>query len=350
MVVSILIFLVMFSLIVVSHEFGHYIVGKKNGIHSVEFMIGVGPKLFKWTKDDTEFSVRLLPFGGACIFEGIDELEEENAVESEHSFYKASVWSRIATTLAGPVFNIVLAYLCGIVLSYSTGEVIPVIQTVIEDSGAQEAGLREGDLITKINGHHVHLSSEVSFDSFYSTGKPMNITVKRDGQKMNFLVVPKYSEEDRRYYIGITNGQYVECKDISCLKYGFYNVEYILRATLESVRMIFTGQVKKDDFSGPVGIVKIVDDTYDEAKEYGALEVVLSMVNITMLLAANLAVMNLLPIPGLDGGRLLFLLIEVVRRKPVPREKEGYVTLAGMALILVFVVFVLFNDISKFFH
>lgn len=350
MVVSILIFLVMFSLIVISHEFGHYIVAKKNGIHAVEFFIGLGPKLFKWTRDDTEFSIRLLPFGGACVFEGADSLESEQGIESEHSFLKAPVWSRIATTLAGPVFNIVLAYICGVILSYSTGEVIPVIQEVMAESGAEEAGLMPGDLITAINGHSIHLSSEVSFASYYSAGEPMNITVKRDGQKQKLTVYPKYSEQDQRYYIGITNGEYITCKDIKCLKYGFYNVEYILKATVESLKMLFTGQVGKDDLAGPVGMVKLVDDTYDSTKAYGALTVIWSMINITMLLSANLAVMNLLPVPGLDGGRLMFLIVELVRRKPIPPEKEGYVNLAGMALLLILVIFVLFNDISKFFR
>lgn len=350
MVVSIIIFLVMFLVIVVSHEFGHYIVGKANGIHAVEFFVGVGPKLIHWTKDGTEFSIRLLPFGGACVFEGADALSEEKGEPSEGSFLKASVFARFATTLAGPLFNIVLAYLCGVILSSVCGEVIPKIQTVVEQSGAEEAGLLPGDVITNINGHSIHLSSEVSFASYYSAGEPLDITVLRDGQKYKFVVTPKYDEEAGRYYIGITNGEYIECGPIDSLKYGFYNVEYILRATLDSLRMMFTGQVGKDDLAGPVGIVKVVDETYDEAKTYGFMSVLLSMMNITLLLSANLSVMNLLPIPGLDGGRLLFCIIEMIRRKPIPPEKEGYVNLAGMALLLALVVFVLFNDISKFFR
>ena len=387
MAISIIIFLVIFCILVVSHEFGHYIIGKKNGIHANEFFIGVGPKLFHFTKDGTEFSVRLLPFGGACVFKGlepedIEEDEEEVDIKSkaelgevqevvdiiddseagediepsyddeddEGSFLKAPVWGRIATTLAGPLFNVILAYLCGAILASATGVVIPEIRSVMPGSGAEEAGLMEGDIIVKINSHSVHLSDEVSFASFYSAGESMKITVKRNGEKKTFTVTPKYSEEDQRYYIGITNGRYLECNLGQSLLYGAYNVQYILRATLDSLRMLFTGQVGKDDLAGPVGMVKMVDDTYEQSKHYGALSVLLSMVYLMMLLSANLAVMNLLPIPALDGGRLVFLLIEAVRGKPVPADKEGYVHLAGMALLFALMIFVLFNDISKFFR
>lgn len=355
MIVSIILFIIIFLVIVVSHEFGHYIVGKKNGIHANEFFVGMGPKLIKWNKDNTEFSIRLLPFGGACVFEGMDELENANSSEgeakfSEHSFLNANVWARFATTLAGPMFNIILAYVCGVILASVTGVVIPEIQTVLEDSAAEEVGLMPGDIILRINGHSVHLSSEVSFDSYYSTGRDMTVTVLRDGQKKMFVLTPKYSEEDERYYMGITNGRYIECGLLDSLKYGFYNVQYILRATVEGIRMLFTGQVGKDELAGPVGIVQVVDDTYQESRAYGFLSVLLSMINITMLLSANLAVMNLIPIPGLDGGRLLFSIIEIITKKRVPPEKEGYVTLAGMALLMALVVFVLFNDISKFFR
>ncbi|MCR4787484.1 MAG: M50 family metallopeptidase [Lachnospiraceae bacterium] len=349
MVVSIIFFIIIFCVIVVSHEFGHYIIGKRNGIHAQEFFIGVGPKLFSKEIDGTLFSVRLLPFGGACIFEGMDELEN-GSEPSEHSFLNASVWARFATTLAGPFFNVILAYIMGVILASVCGVVVPEIQTVIEDSAAEEAGLMPGDVIVKINSKHIHLSDEVSFSSFYSDGSPMDITVKRGDEKIKFTITPKYSEEDKRYYIGITNGKYVECKGALSLKYGFYNVEYILRATVESLRLLVRGRLSKDDLAGPVGIVKAVDDSYDYYKPYGMLAVVMSMVNITMLLSANLAVMNILPLPALDGGRLVFLIIEAIRRKPIPPEKEGYVNLAGMAFLLVVVIFVFINDITKFFR
>ncbi len=351
MVVSILLFLLIFCILVVSHEFGHYIVGKKNGIHATEFFIGVGPKLFKWNHDNTEFSVRLLPFGGACVFEGLDEVEEKALAEpKEGSFLKATVWQRFATTIAGPLFNVILAYIMGVIMASVSGAVIPQIREVLADSGAEEAGLMPGDIIVKLNGHSIHLANEVSFTSFYSEGDPMKITVKRNGEKLSFVVTPKYDEEAGRYYIGITNGQYIELNAVESLKYGFYNVEYILRSTVEGLRMLFGGRLGKDDLAGPVGMVQLVDENVDYYKQYGVLPVVMSMINLCMLLSANLAVMNIIPIPGLDGGRLLLLIIELIRGKPIPPEKEGYVNLVGMLFILALSVFILFNDISKFFR
>lgn len=355
MIVSILIFLLIFMVTVISHEFGHYIVAKKNGIHASEFFVGIGPKLISWVHDDTEFSLRAFPFGGACVFEGQNVLDDEDDglkwdFPSEHTFQKASVWGRIATTFAGPFFNILIAYICGVIVAASAGVLLPEIQTVMENSGAEEAGLMPGDMVTRINGHRIHLSEEISFASYISEGEEMTIQVIRDGKKMDITVVPRFHEEEGRYLIGITNGKLLKCNALQSLKYGFYNVEYILKATVESIRLLIRGRASKDDLSGPVGIVKIVDDTYDEAKQYGVLTVVLSMLNLTMVLCANLAVMNLLPIPALDGGRLVFLFIEAIRGKPIPPKKEGYVHLAGMAALLALVVFVFFNDITKFFR
>lgn len=350
MIVSILIFILMFCILVVSHEFGHYIIGKRNGIRAKEFFIGVGPKIFAWMHDGTEFSIRALPFGGACVFEGMDAIEEEKGIVSDNAFPNAPVWARFATLLAGPAFNVLLAYILAVILMSQTYVVLPEIQEVMEGSAAEEAGLMPGDMITKIGTHYVHFSEEVSFISMFSKGKALDITYVRNGEKKKVTLNPKFSDEDQRYYIGITNGRYEKCGVLDCFKYGFYEVDYAVWSTIQSLRLLVTGALNKDALAGPVGMVKIVDDTYEETKDYGVGSVVVNMIYITLLLSANLAVMNLLPLPALDGGRLVFVLIEAIRGKPVPPEKEGYVHLAGMALLLILVVFVLFNDITKFFR
>ena len=149
--------------------------------------------------------------------------------------------------------------------------------------------------------------------------------------------------------MGIAAGQYLKCNVPQTFQYGFYTMKFYAEATFKSLKMLVTGQLSRDDVSGPVGIVKVVDDVYDTAKSYGALDVALNMINIALLLSVNLGIMNLLPLPALDGGRLVFLLVEAVRGKPVPPEKEGMVHLAGMMALMVLMVLVLFNDISKFF-
>lgn len=349
MAVSIICFIIIFCVIVVSHEFGHFIIAKKNGIHVVEFFVGMGPTLFSFVKGDTKYSLKLFPIGGACVFEGEDGLETEKGELSEGAFPNAPVWVRFATVFAGPLFNFLTAYVMAMILVWACGVVTPVIQTVANESGAMEAGLMPGDVICEMNGSNIHLQDQVSFYSFINKGEPITITYERDGVKGETVVYPKFNEEENRYYMGITSGEFVDCNVPQVFKYAFHTMEYMVQYTVKSLSMLVQGQVSKDDVSGPVGIVKVVDETYDMAKEYGASSVALSMLNIALLLSVNLGIINLLPLPALDGGRLVFLLIEAIRRKPVPPEKEGMVHLAGMMALMVLMVLVLFNDITKFF-
>ena len=347
--VSIILFLIIFFIVVVSHEFGHFIIGKKNGIHVEEFFVGFGSTLFSFTRGDTKYGLKLIPLGGACVFENEDGLAEEKGEPSETSFQNASVWARIATILAGPLFNILTGYLMALILVAFCGVVVPEIQVVNEGSGAEEAGLLPGDMITEINGKNIHLSGEVTLISQLNTeGKPLEITYERDGVENTVVIQPTYDEADQRYYMGIAAGAYLECNVPQTFRYAFHSMTFYVDTTVKSLQMLVAGQLSKDDVSGPVGLVKMVDDVYDTAKQYGILDVFLNMVNIALLLSVNLGIMNLLPIPALDGGRLVFLLIEAVRGKPIPPEKEGMVHLAGMAALMILMVIVLFNDITKF--
>ncbi len=352
MAVSIIAFLIIFSIIVIAHEFGHYAIARRNGIRVNEFDIGMGPTLVHWQRGETEFCLKLLPVGGACIFDGMNGLEQEKGEElDEHAFPNAPVWGRIATVFAGPFANFIIGYIFAIIIVAFCGTDLPVIQQIMPDSAAQEAGLEAGDTILKVNGESIHVYREVSLISAMNYGESLTITYRRDGVKNTVTVTPKYSEEYGRYFIGLQGaGEYKKCNPAQVFVYGFYEVEYWVRATMKSLGTIFTGHFSKDDLSGPVGVVKIVDDTYTEAKSYGISTVLLSFLNITTLLSINLGIMNLLPLPALDGGRLVFLIIEAIRGKPVPPDKEGLVHLAGFMALFALMIFVLFNDISKFFR
>ena len=350
MAVSIILFILIFCVVVVSHEFGHFIVAKKNGIHVVEFFIGMGPSLCSFTKNGTKYSVKLFPIGGACVFEGEDGLESEKGELSEGAFPNAPVWVRFATVFAGPLFNFLTAYLMAAILVSAWGVSTSEIILVGEGTSAEEAGLQVGDVITELNGDKVHMSGEVTFFSQMNTkGEPVEVTYERAGEEYTTVVTPKYSEEDKRYYMGLSAGVYLDCNVPQTFEYAFHTMKFYVTTTFDSLKMLVTGQLSKDDVSGPVGIVKVVDETYDYYKGYGISEVVLSMINIALLLSVNLGIMNLLPLPALDGGRLVFLLIEAVRGKPIPPEKEGMVHLAGMMALMILMVLVLFNDITKFF-
>lgn len=351
MIVSILIFLIIFSVIVISHEFGHYAVARRNGIRVNEFDIGMGPVLYRKKGKETDLCIRLLPIGGACIFDGLDGLDEEDGHKlDEHSFPNAPVSGRIAAVLAGPMANFILGLVFSFILVAFTGTDLPVIQEVIQDSAAMEAGLQSGDLITKINGESIHIYREVTLVSMMNYGEPLKITVKRNGEKMTLNLVPRYDEKENRYYIGIRgSGEYLKCNPLQVFQYGFYETAYWLKATYKSIGLIFRGHFSKDDVAGPVGVVKVVDDTYTETAPYGPAAVILTFLSLSTLLTVNLGVINLLPLPALDGGRLLFLLLEAVRGKAIPPEKEGMVHLAGFAVLMFVMILVLFNDISRFF-
>lgn len=351
MIVSIICFIIIFCVIVVSHEFGHFIIAKKNGIHVVEFFVGMGPALFSFEKGGTKYSLKLLPIGGACVFEGEDGLETEKGELSEGAFPKAPVWARFATVFAGPLFNFITAYIMAIIIVWACGVNLPVIYDVTEGGQAQAVGMQAGDVIKEMDGKNIHIWDQVYLISATNKGEAVDVVYERDGEEYTATINPQYSETDGRYYLGLQGmGEYRKCSVPQVFQYGFYTMEYMVQYTFKSLSMLVQGQLTKDDVSGPVGMVMMVDETYDAVKETGMVNVVLNMINIALLLSVNLGILNLLPLPALDGGRLVFLLIEAIRGKPIPPEKEGMVHLGGMMALMLLMVLVLFNDISKLFH
>lgn len=355
---TIIVFILVFGVVVISHELGHFLIAKLNGIKVLEFAIGMGPAIVKFTKGGTRYVLKLLPIGGACMFEGEDGVySEEKKDKGETSdseatgkaFNEVNVWARIATVFAGPFFNIILAFLLSLIVVGFSGEILPVVSSLTEGYPAKEAGLLEGDVITRIDGERIYLQGEVTIASAMNQGEPMEIEYQRGGEKYKTTILPKFSEQDNRYYIGFTIGESIECKGFDLIKYSVLEVRYWLKATVKSLIMLVQGKLSANDLSGPVGIAVTIDETIDEVKPYGISSVVLTMINFAVLLSVNLGVMNLLPLPALDGGRLLFMLIEVVRGKPVPPDKEGIVHFIGFVALMILMVFVLYNDIARIF-
>ncbi len=355
MAATIIAFVLVFGIVVIAHELGHFLIAKLNGIRVVEFAIGMGPVVKAFTAGDTRYVLRLLPIGGACMFEGEDGVYSNDSQEKgeqaapQGAFNDAKVWARIATVFAGPFFNIILAFLLSLIVVGFSGEVIPKIALLTEGYPAQEAGLKEGDLITKLNGQNVYLREEVIMGSYLNQGEPVTLEYERDGERYTVTLNPRYSEEDARYYIGFSIGEHIDCRGWNLIKYSACEVRYWLQTTVKSLIMLVQGKLSADDLSGPVGIAMTIDETIEEAKPYGVPTIVLTMINFAVLLSVNLGVMNLLPLPALDGGRLLFLLVEVVRGKPMPPEKEGMVHFAGFVALMILMVFVFYNDLTKIF-
>ncbi|WP_026525028.1 RIP metalloprotease RseP [Butyrivibrio sp. MB2005] len=348
MLVSLIIFFIIFCVLVTTHELGHFLIAKANGIRVLEFFIGMGPVLWKKKKGETTYSIRLLPIGGACVFEGEDVMDAENQEFDERSFPNANVWARIAVLFGGPFFNFITAMILAIIVVANSNWAYPVVAGLTEDSAAADAGLMEGDTIVSINGEKIHLASEVTLISQFSQGGPMHIVYERDGQVNSTDLIPRYDSEDNRYYMGLYMGKYDKVSPSKVIPYAWYDVWYYLKTTYRSLALLVQGKLSLNDVSGPVGMVKIVDDTYEAVSPYGVWSVILTMLELAILLSVNLGVMNLLPFPALDGGRLIFQFVEVVRGKPVPREKEGMVHLVGMVILLAFMVVVVINDVSKF--
>lgn len=287
------------------------------------------------------------------MFEGEDGIytkdQDGDGQKPEGAFNDANVWSRIATVFAGPFFNIILAFLLSLIVVGFSGESIPIINALTEGYPAEEAGLREGDVITKIDGERIYLQGEVTIASALSGGEPMEIEYERDGQKYSTVITPKFSEQDNRYYLGFAIGETVQCKGFDLIRYSAYEVRYWLKVTVKSLLMLVQGKLSANDLSGPVGIAAMIDETIEVTKPYGLPTVVINMINFAVLLSVNLGVMNLLPLPALDGGRLLFMFIEVVRGRPVSPDKEGMVHFIGFVALMILMVFVLYNDIARFF-
>ena len=337
--------ILMFSIIILFHEMGHFLLAKKNGIRVNEFCLGLGPTLFGVTKGETKYSVKLFPFGGACMMEG-----EDGESEDQKAFGQKSVWARISVVAAGPVFNFIMAFVFAVILLSCIGIDRPVVSETINGYSAQAAGMQKGDVIVKINQKKIHFYREVSMYTFFYPGETLEVTYQRNGEEKTAVIEPKLDEKSGRYMIGIkAQAQRERGGLLTNLKYGAHEVGYWIWTSLQSLKMLVTGKVSLNELSGPVGIVKTIGDTYDASKQDGIFYIFLSMLNFSILLSANLGVMNLLPLPALDGGRLIFLILEAVRKKRVDPEKEGMVHFVGIMILMGLMVLVMFNDIRKLF-
>lgn len=342
---NIVIAIILFSLIILFHELGHFLLAKLNGVQVNEFCLGLGPTIIGFHKGETFYSLKLLPFGGACMMEGEDEESDSN-----RAFGKKSVWQRFSIVFAGPFFNFILAWVFSIIILGAAGIDYPTIYQVESGSPAAEAGIEAGDTILKLDKKPIHFYREISVYTYFHAGEDITVTWEHEGEKKTAVVTPRLDEESGRYLFGF-QGSYGRQKDgpLRVLQHSFYEVKYWITTTLQSLGKLVTGQLHMNDLSGPVGIVKTIGDTYTASRADGWFYVFLNMLNMAILLSANLGVMNLLPLPALDGGRLVFFIIEAIRGKKLDPQKEGMVHYVGLIVLMVFMVVIMGNDIRKLF-
>ena len=341
---SIIVALLIFGLLIFFHELGHFLLAKRGGIGVTSFSIGMGPSIWKKQIGETQYFLRVLPFGGSCAMVGEDtESEEENA------FNKKSVWTRISVVAAGPVFHFILAFVGSVIMVLCIGVDKPVIAEMMEGYPAYEAGVRAGDEIISMNGRNIGVYRDVSMYIQLHQGETIDLVYARNGERFETSIAPKLGE-DGYYLMGITGGAYTKCENpIEVVKYAVAEVGYWIHMVFDSLKMMVSGQVGREDVGGPVRIVGMIGDTYEQSAAISGFAVFINMLNMVIFLSANLGVMNLLPIPALDGGRLFIMLIEVVTRKRVPEKVEGYIHMAGFAVLMSLMVLILFNDISLMF-
>ena len=347
--------------IILFHEFGHYLLARLNGVAVVEFSVGFGPRILSWVSKKTgiRYSLKLLPLGGSCAMlgefgEDEDEKEEIPDVKGV-SFFDRGPLAKMAVIAAGPVFNFILAFVFSLVILSWAGIDPAVIAGTSEGMPAEAAGLKEGDVITKLDGRKIHLSREISMYLMTAGQDPVQVEYRRYDETSSSwttehtVIQPEF--KDGRYYLGVILQGHRDAPEslVQVLQYSVYEVRYWILTVIDSLKMIVGGKVTTNDIAGPVRIVTIIDQTVEEHTQYGFVTVVMNLLNLMVMFSANLGVMNLLPFPALDGGRLVFLLWELVTGHPVSQRIEGAVNMTGMALLMTFMVFVVWNDLRILF-
>ncbi len=343
----------MFGFLIAIHEFGHFITAKYFGVKVNEFAIGMGPAIWKKQRGETLYALRIFPIGGYCAMEGEDEDSSD-----PRAFGALTPWKKIIVLSAGAFMNFVVGViLCLALMAPLQAFVVPVIDSVEPTFPNQgETGLMAGDRITWIDGQPIFLYADVTMFFSRAEGGTIDLVVERDGESIKLddfpLVAMEYPNEDGtttlRYGINFT---VEEATWGNKLVNGWYTAIDFVRLVVISLQDMFSGLVGLDELSGPVGIVDVVSDVGSSSPD-----TVTAVYNITYfaaLIAVNLAVMNLLPLPALDGGRIFFTLLNMITmglcKKKIPDQYEGYVHMAGMLLLLTLTVVVTVSDISKLF-
>ena len=371
--VPILIFILILSIVIFIHELGHFLFAVRAGIFVEEFALGMGPKLFGFygkkksshPKPDAEgdeytlYSLRMFPIGGFCKMRG----QDEDVPDDPEAMNNKPIFSRIMVIAGGSIMNFVLAFLLFFTLVMLRGYPVAEVTLLREDMPGYHPGLMIGDRITHINGTRINLYEDFMFMLDTSGGQELEVRVRRQTEYLTFFITPVIGEEGN-FVIGFRPG-----RRFGILQERFYDpdfpfyrvgvgeglvtsaqmIGFHFRAPVRILARFVAGSPLPDGggLMGPIGIGGIITEVYQEVIVHGLLDTVLTMLFFTALLSAILGVMNLLPIPALDGARLIFLFIEAIRRKPVAPEREAMVHFVGIVTLMLLAVFIAYRDIAR---
>lgn len=338
--------ILLFSFLIFIHEFGHFITAKLSGVQVNEFAIFMGPPIVKWKRGETQYSIRCFPIGGYCAMEGEDE-----ASDNPRAFGNAKWWKRLIILLAGSFMNFVAGVLIMVIVFMPAKQfVVPVIDSISEFCTIDE--LHEGDKILEIDGEKIYVQSDFSMILSLNSGDVHDLVVERNGKKvvLEDTLMERHQITDEsgntKMLYGLTFSV-IDADFGSKLSYGWNTAIDSVRNVRLSLQMLLTGKAGLSDMTGPVGIVQIMSETAEASET--AIDAFLNILYFGGFIAINLSVMNLLPIPALDGGRAVALLlttgIEAITKKKINAKYEAYIHGAGMILLLIFMAIIMFKDI-----
>ena len=367
-VLFILAAILMLGIMVTVHEAGHFWAARLTGIPVKEFAIGFGPKLLSWKskKYETQFFLRLIPAGGYCMFYGEDDIDgkEKNDPRAMHNF---AVWRRLVTVAAGPIMNFILALIVAAGIFMAVGEMVysgyTLIDSVSPGSPAEEAGFLAQDVILSVNGEDARglddggRTYRVSalIGRYQEGDAPLTLTVQRGDQTVTLQAAPRYDEGEGRFLLGVglLPAESPEIVPVSIPRAVQLGAQYCVEdggAILKSLWELITTGKGLAESSGPVGIIKGVAETTQAAAAESAGTALSAYAQLLVLISVNLGLFNLLPIPGLDGSRALFLIIEGIIRRPINRKVEAYIFTAGTLLLLGLMLLLTFKDVWNIFQ
>ena len=350
---SILFAILLFSILIFVHELGHFLAAKASGVQVNEFSMFMGPAIFKKKKGETLYAIRCIPIGGYCAMEG-----EDTDTDNPRSFQKAAWWKRLIILVAGSAMNLIAGFLI-LLIVFSPAQAFGTSVISGFENGCTlntEGGLQVGDRIVEVDGEKIYVMSDVSMIPSLNPGNVHDLVVERNGEKvyLNDFVMEKHlfpnedGTQSERYGIFFVSEK---ATPWTPLKYTWFSSINVVRTVRLSLQMLISGQAGLSDMTGPVGIVQQMSDMADASKTW--VDALLNMLYFGGFIAINLGVMNLLPIPALDGGRVVALLlttgIEGITHKKINPKYEGYLHAAGMVLLLALMAVIMFKDIFMIF-
>jgi regulator of sigma E protease len=345
MIISAIAFIVVFTTVALAHEIGHFVFSRMSGIKVLELGLGFGPKLFTYIKNGTKYSLSLIPILGFVRIAGLDEEagNEDEKYSPDEGFNSKTPAQRFKAIFGGPLFNLLLAFIIMYVMFVFTGvpkEISNEIATIAPASEAQKIGLRPGDRITAISGKKIDKMTDAIKNIHSNPGKTIILTIDRKGKIFKVSATPRLNKKLKIGLVGFSlNPIYVRTDPISALYESLYNVAATSTVIINTVALLLIGKVSVLDLAGPLGIAQVTGQVAGQG--------VVPLLSFTAFLSINLGILNLIPLPALDGGRLFFILLEAIRKKPIDPILENRIHQVGLILLLILMAFVTGNDLIK---